>query len=482
MDMSASMKKATGMTNIDHNNRTMKKREQEKNTHIDYSRSDQNNYLIQTDIREIYEEEFGPSLEKYNTKQKRKDRKIDDYYKHISNSKKTATQQEMIIQIGDKDDFSDKWTRKTANEILEKWFEGFQERNPNLKVYNAVIHNDEASPHLHLNFVPVASGYKRGLEKQVSFDRAISQQDDSLDKTRPFPDWREKEVGLLAELMLEKGIDRKLVGTNDYKDVNEYKEKKDLERELEKMRSERDELKSAIESSEKYKNAIQGTIETLNTSKETTREQLESNYQALDKQMESWEKQKRWQQNFSGASSLGQTMQEVKKYKAYVPGKNALGVPVAKEEPRLVSIRTEDYEKYDLQLTRAHQARLVAERRAEEERSEKEKALKESDKWLRERNDMVEGYNYWLEKSDELETENTELKRENTVLQEKVSRIEEVFIRAHLFVDERLPDLGNNQYKKNFHRFLDVSEEWVNERVEPVRQINRSRDDDELGR
>ena len=105
---------------------------------------------------------------------------------------------------------------------------GFEKRNPNLKIYNAVIHNDEASPHMHLNFVPVASGYKRGLEKQVSFDRAITQQDPKLDKTRPFDDWREKEVKILEEMLKERGIERKLVGSNNYKDVNEYKEKKNL--------------------------------------------------------------------------------------------------------------------------------------------------------------------------------------------------------------------------------------------------------------
>ncbi|PHC24267.1 plasmid recombination enzyme, partial [Bacillus pseudomycoides] len=117
---------------------------------------------------------------------------------------------------------------------------------PNLKVYNAVIHNDETSPHMHLNFVPVASGYKRGLEKQVSFDRAIMQQDSALDKTRPFDDWREKEVKLLEKILKERGIERKLVGSNEYKDVNEYKEKKDLEREIqwleEKIAKKKDEL------------------------------------------------------------------------------------------------------------------------------------------------------------------------------------------------------------------------------------------------
>ena len=230
--MSVSLKKDTKKTNIKHNNRTMSEKEKERNSHINFSRSDENKYLVQKDLKELYQEEFGEALEKYNAKQKRNDRKIDDYYKHIQSGKKTALQQEMIIQVGDLNDFSSKEDYEKANEILLDWFKDFETRNPNLKVYNAVIHNDEASPHMHLNFVPVASGYKRGLEKQVSFDRAITQQDQTLDKTRPFDDWREKEVQLLEKLLLERGIERKIVGTNQYKDVNEYKEKQDLEREI----------------------------------------------------------------------------------------------------------------------------------------------------------------------------------------------------------------------------------------------------------
>src|SRR5690625_1859131 len=141
----------------------------------------------------------------------------------------------MIIQVGDKDDFLNKENREIANAILEEWFHDFEKRNPNLKVYNAVIHNDEASPHLHLNFVPVAGDYKRGLEKQVAFDRAIIQQDPTLNKTRPFDDWRNKEVDLLEKKLLERGIERKIVGTNKYEDVNEYKEKKDLEKEIKQL-------------------------------------------------------------------------------------------------------------------------------------------------------------------------------------------------------------------------------------------------------
>lgn len=246
MGMSVSLKKATNKTNIDHNNRTMTEKEKERNSHIDYSESDKNKYLVQKDIKELYREEFGEALEKYNAKQKRNDRKIDDYYKHIERGKKTALQQEMIIQVGDMNDFNYRADYENANEILSEWFKGFEERNPNLKVYNAVIHNDEKSPHMHLNFVPVASGYKRGLEKQVAFDRAITQQDPTLDKVRPFDDWREKEVKLLEEMLKERGIERKLVGSNEYKDVNEYKEKKDLEKELQLLNEKISERKNEL--------------------------------------------------------------------------------------------------------------------------------------------------------------------------------------------------------------------------------------------
>ncbi|MEI4804541.1 plasmid recombination protein [Bacillus sp. FJAT-51639] len=238
MSMSVSLKKATNKTNIKHNNRTMSEKEKERNSHIDYSKSDENKYLVQKDLKKLYQEEFGEVLDNYNAKQKRNDRKIDDYYKHIQSSKKTALQQEMIIQVGDLNDFISNADYEKANEILLEWFKDFEKRNPNLKVYNAVIHNDEASPHMHLNFVPVASGYKRGLEKQVSFDRAITQQDSTLDKTRPFDDWREKEVKLLEKILKERGIERKLVGSNEYKDVNEYKEKKDLEKEIQWLEGE----------------------------------------------------------------------------------------------------------------------------------------------------------------------------------------------------------------------------------------------------
>lgn len=259
MQRSVSLWKSTKKTNLKHNNREQSEYE---NEFIDQSREQENKYLIQDDIRELYEREFGESLKEYNAKQKRNDRKIKSYYNHLLKGKKTSPQQEMILQIGEGKDYEFGDTGwQIANEILERYVVEFEERNPNLKVYNAVIHNDETTPHLHLNFVPVAEGYVRGLKKQVAFDRAIKQQDKQFDVARPFDLWREQEVNVITEMMREYGIERKLVGTNEYEDTNELKEvtKKlrklevQVESELEKLdvlaeetKSEEDEIKPII--------------------------------------------------------------------------------------------------------------------------------------------------------------------------------------------------------------------------------------------
>ncbi|MDJ0333566.1 plasmid recombination protein [Planococcus sp. S3-L1] len=256
MSMSISLKKDTTKTNIKHNNRNFNDKEKEQNSHIDFSRSDSNQYLVQKSLKELYKQEFGQAQADYNEKQNRNDRKIKNYYEQVKASKKTSLQQEMILQVGDSNQFQNNpENQRMANDVLKKWFDTFQERNPNLKIYNAVIHNDEASPHMHLNFVPVATGYKRGMEKQVSFDKAILGQDKTLNKERPFDDWRNREVLLLEKMLKERGIERELVGTNEFKDVNDFKEKKEQIRELDtkivdlekKYTAEREKLQEGVQ-------------------------------------------------------------------------------------------------------------------------------------------------------------------------------------------------------------------------------------------
>ena len=237
--MAISIVKASDKTSIEHNNRSMSRSELNKLKHIDQDRLNKNEYLVDIPIEEIYEKEFGEALQKYNDKQKRNDRKIDNYYKHMLQSNKHMPQQEIIFQVGEQEDFAHEQTREMAKDILRDHFERFQKDNPSLKIYNAVIHDDEATPHLHINFVPVANGYKRGLEKQVSFDRALIQQDLFLDKKMPFTEWRANQVMDLENALNEQNISRKIVGTKDFKNQKEFKLKKDLENEILGLRSER---------------------------------------------------------------------------------------------------------------------------------------------------------------------------------------------------------------------------------------------------
>ena len=244
MGFSISFKKGTKNTSISHNNRVLTDSQKinDWHKHIDFSKSDKNIYLEQTDIREKYEELFGEAVEEYNAKQKRADRKIEDYLAKVRKDKKLEPQREFIVQVGTFDDFQTiradgsstgiseqqaEQNRVIANKILVQYYKEFQERNPNLAVYNAVIHNDEISPHLHLNIVPVAEGYKRGVQKQPSFNKALQQQGLQVDKENGRVLWnnfRNQEVESVERLMADFGWNRELVGTNKIKDIHEYKE------------------------------------------------------------------------------------------------------------------------------------------------------------------------------------------------------------------------------------------------------------------
>ena len=252
MQYSISFKKSTKKTSISHNNRTLDDEQQKSkyHKHINFDKSNENIYLEQTPIKEKYEELFGEAVEKFNAKQKRADRKIDDYYAKVRKDKKLEPQREFIIQVGDIDDYrmtkddgsptgltveQIERNKQIANDILKSYYEDFEKRNPNLHIYNAVIHNDEASPHMHLNVIPVASGYKRGMEKQCSFNKALKQQGIAFDKENNRALWnnfRNQEVESIERLMSEHGWERKEVGTNHIKDVHEYKAIKAKEREL----------------------------------------------------------------------------------------------------------------------------------------------------------------------------------------------------------------------------------------------------------
>ncbi|MFZ3195218.1 MAG: plasmid recombination protein [Bacillus mycoides] len=206
-------------SSLSHNNR--------ENIHgnpgIDPSRLEENIYFVQKDIRSVYKDIFQEAVDKYNAKQKRNDRKIDDYYDKIHKDDKTHEQRELVVAIGEGKD--DPMYRGAKKEALKRYAEAFQERNPNLVVYNMVLHDDEANPHLHINYVPNFES-SRGLTRRVGMDRALQQQGVEGTGRKLIAHWRELETAYIEQLTKEHipNFERANVGSHKYMKVRQYKE------------------------------------------------------------------------------------------------------------------------------------------------------------------------------------------------------------------------------------------------------------------
>ncbi|HFU4198913.1 TPA: plasmid recombination protein [Streptococcus suis] len=227
--LTISFKTNPRMTNIRHNNRDLTEKEWKspEHSHILRDKSHQNIVVKQLDIRELYEKEFGPSLQEYNEKQIRNDRKIKDYYKHVGKLDTLDQQREFIIGIGSKADWDElpEGYKLNIGSYLAKYAQDFEKRHPHFRVYNAVVHLDEkGAPHLHLNVVPIADGYKNGLSKQPSFSKALKQEGFTEKGKFQLMAFRNNEIKVLETMLKEMAVERKKVGTNKIKDMREYKE------------------------------------------------------------------------------------------------------------------------------------------------------------------------------------------------------------------------------------------------------------------
>lgn len=153
-----------GSGDIRHNNRLFKP------SNVDHSRTPDNITLVRENIQDAYHNLFNESVIKYNENQKRNDRKIKNYFDKIYRSKKEKPFYEFIVQVGNQNDQPD---QKKCEAILEDFHKMMQKDYPNMAIFNSVIHVDESTPHLHLDFIPVGEGYKKGLEKRVSMQKAL---------------------------------------------------------------------------------------------------------------------------------------------------------------------------------------------------------------------------------------------------------------------------------------------------------------------
>jgi len=282
---------------------------------VDKDRSCENIEFCNQNLKEVYHQLFDEALERYNVKQKRNDRKIDDYYEKIRRGKQEKLFHEVIFQIGNRDDTNAKSKEgQLAKEILTEYMEQFQERNPNLYVFSAHIHMDEETPHLHIDFVPFVRESKRGLDTRVSLKSALGAQgfaggtrgDTELNQ------WIASEKQVLSEIMkmhdiewLQKGTHEKHLSVLEFEKRERAKEVKALTEEKEillaenqQLGMEQEELLQENKSLETENEELQSENQLLESEQKELQKSLEQMVESkivLERNIHAYDEDKKWQ-------------------------------------------------------------------------------------------------------------------------------------------------------------------------------------------
>ena len=231
-----------GKGSVNHNTRAFTAK------NVDSDRSGANVHFCNEDIKQVYHKLFDEALERYNAKQKRKDRVIDDYYEKIRQGKQEKLFHEVIFQIGNKDDMNAKSEEGLlAKKILTEFMDEFQARNPNLYVFSAHLHMDEETPHLHIDFVPYITESKRGLDTRVSLKSALAAEG-FTGGTRGATEWNQwiaaekRELAMVMERYgvkwLQKGTHEKHLSVLEFEKKERAKEVAELDSQKQKITSE----------------------------------------------------------------------------------------------------------------------------------------------------------------------------------------------------------------------------------------------------
>ena len=231
-----------GDGSVNHNSRKFKA------ANVDPTRTHLNIDYCNENIKKVYHELFDEALKRHNDKQTRADRKIKNYYDKICNSKQEKSFHEIILQIGNKDDMgAESENGQLAKQVLDEYYRGFQERNPQLKVFSAHLHMDEATPHIHIDFVPFTTGSKRGLDTRVSLKQALAIQGfkGGTRENTEWNQWIQSEKEQLAAVMERYGIEwehkdihEKHLSVLDYKKQERAAEVEKLGAEIEQKQAE----------------------------------------------------------------------------------------------------------------------------------------------------------------------------------------------------------------------------------------------------
>ncbi|PEU17450.1 plasmid recombination protein [Bacillus sp. AFS019443] len=440
-------------SSLSHNNR--------ENIHgnpgIDPARSEENIYFVQKDIRSVYKDVFQEAVDKYNGKQKRNDRKIQDYYDKIHKDDKTHEQRELVVAIGEGKD--DPKYREAKKEALKRYAEAFQERNPNLAVYNMVLHDDEANPHLHINYVPNFES-SRGLTRRVGMDRALQQQGVQGTGRKLIEYWREAETAYIEQLAKEHipDFERANVGSHKYMKVRQYKEyaeaKSIVENQVQEKEMQLETIDHHLKSAEEKTNELQVVKKSLESDVvdqykelETVKQQVESESEKLQLIGQRYvELEKRVKQQQEELDSVADQVPNEpikipflrKEVITEVQDKMFGKAEITKKQTRNYVLSPEQYQELTKQVNAAVTIKKDYER------------LKKTD-FVKENESLKVHAEGWMEENRTLKQEKSQLKKEVGVLNREISSL-----KAHIKDLQENIGVLYQQTKKIFKEKFDV--------------------------
>ena len=411
-----------GKGSVNHNTRAFTAK------NVDKNRSADNVEFCQEDIKQVYHKLFDEARERYNAKQKRKDRQIKSYYDKISRSKQEKLFYEVIVQIGNRDDTGvGSSSAEVATWVLKDYVKKFQLRNPQLYVIGAYIHLDEETPHLHLNFIPWVSGCKRGLETKTSLKAALATRgfvSEGKGNTE-WKQWAEAEKDDIALIMSRYGIDWKKKDTHDkHLSVLDYK------------RQERAKEVAALE----------GEIEGAQVVLELKEERIES----LEKEIEDKHVSIRKEQS-EAQKMLDDTKAETRKLQLETTDLSLKNSELRLEYYENVDKLTDKKKEIDVAQKEADKWMMISDTvKLQTERAEFE--LEEAERLKKELLGAVDGDDYLKEQIIELRYQNHILREENRSLKDKLEK-------AYEFM---------KQFVIGGINLLEKFMEWIGEKVKDV--------------
>ena len=227
--------------------------------------------------RDAYNRLFGQALEEYNNKQKRSDRKIRDYYNHICNDKMKHPVYEMIIAVGSRDNTVDE---ETGYSVLRAFYDGWKQRNPNLELIGAYYHADEDGvPHIHIDYVPVATGYVNGMTTQSALVKALGQQGFHKEgKATAQIKWEKRENIALEKLCNSFGIDveHPLIEGRKHIETERYKFQAQVQADIQEMEQKRQNAQHQTDLAEEQERIAKQKVQEGQENLDWQREQLEN--------------------------------------------------------------------------------------------------------------------------------------------------------------------------------------------------------------